>query len=56
MDDSNPYEYEDDALEQEVANKTKNAQEFFEELDKIKSKGTPEVGQNSNADGGSIFN
>lgn len=29
MDDSNPDELEDDALEQEVANKTKNASEFF---------------------------
>jgi hypothetical protein len=44
MDDSNPYEFEDDAIEQEVANKTKNAQEFFEELEKIKGKDTPEVG------------
>lgn len=55
MDDSNPDEYEaNDEFEQEVANKTKNAQEFFEELEKIKT--TPEGVQNSNADGGSIFN
>jgi hypothetical protein len=55
MDDSNPDEYEEDEIEMEVANKTKNAQEFFQELEKIK-KDTPEGGRNSNADGGSIFN
>ena len=55
MEDSNPEELENDEIEQEVANKTKNASEFFQELEKIKNT-TPEGGQNSNADGGSIFN
>lgn len=57
MEDSNPDEYEgDDLFEQDLANNTNNAQEFFEELEKSKLKETPEGGQNSNADGGSIFN
>ena len=45
MEDSNPDEYDgDDLFEKEVANKTNNAQEFFEELEKIKSRETPEGG------------
>jgi hypothetical protein len=51
MDDSNPDEYDgDDLFEKEVASKTNNAQEFFEELEKIKSKETSEAGLKSNND------
>ena len=44
----------DDFYDKEVASKAKNAEEYFQELEDKKS---PEDGaQNSNADGGSIFN
>lgn len=36
--------------------KSKNAEEYFQELDERKSKETPVGFANSNADGGSIFN
>ena len=46
----------DDFFDKEVKTKTKNAEEYFQELEDKKSKETPEGAQNSNADGGSIFN
>ena len=45
----------DEFFDKEVKTKTKNAEEYFQELEDKKSKETPE-GANSNADGGSIFN
>ena len=46
----------DDFFDKEVKTKTKNAEEYFRELEDKKSKDTPEGAQNSNADGGSVFN
>ena len=48
--------YNDDFFDKEVKTKTKNAEEYFRELEDKKSKDTPEGAHNSNADGGSVFN
>ena len=46
----------DDFFDKEVIGQGKNAEEYFQELEEQKSRETPEGAQNSNADGGSIFN
>ena len=47
-------EEDDEYFDKEVASKVKNASEYFQEMEKKHP--AADTGQNSNADGGSIFN
>jgi len=52
---SDDYASDNDFFDQK-GGKSKNAEEYFQELEENKSRETPEGAINSNADGGSIFN